>query len=284
LRHKLYSTACQLVRLVLVLALPLSQAQGQTAPTEAAPKGALSASLGYSNNSAFYGRTQAIAYPYASGELTYTSKFGVWASVSASNLLNTSAFVDETDLSLGWDKDLTKKIDVSASYSRFFFAPNSPLVKSSVNNFLEVAAGYDWGYVYSRLSADVLFGPDSHDGFLVLDNSRYFALKTLGKGVLSTEPKASLIAGTQNFDEVSVIQQIKRGNNGKNKGKGNQIVITTHSTRFDVLAYDLQVPLSYTVGKVAGEVTYRYLVPVNVLPDDDSSARSFVMGTLTVTF
>jgi hypothetical protein len=279
--------ACQLGPFALVLALPLSQARGQTTPAPAPAeeaKGALSVSLGYSNNSAFYGRTQATAYPYASGELTYTSKFGVWASVSASDLLNTSSFLDETDLSLGWDKDITKKVDVSLSYSRFFFAPNSPLVKSSVNNFLEVAGGYDWGYVYSRLNADLLFGPDSRDGFLVLDNSRYFALKSWSKGVLSTEPKASIITGTQDFNAVSVVQQIQRGNSGKNKGKGKPTTTTTYAKRFDVLAYDLQVPLSYTVGKVAGEVTYRYLIPVNVLEDDDSTARSFVMGTLTVTF
>ena len=55
----------------------------------------------------------------------------------AYNLLNTSILNDETDLSLGWDGDLSKKVDSSLSYSRFLFVANSSLVKSSVNNSID---------------------------------------------------------------------------------------------------------------------------------------------------
>jgi hypothetical protein len=248
----------------------------------------LSASLGYGSNLAFYGRIQPVNYPYLTTELLYTSKFGVWASVVVSNLLPTSTLVDETNLVVGWDGDLTKRLDASISYSRFFFPPNSPLIKSSVNNSIESYLGYDWGYLYSRLNADFLFGPDSRDGFVQLDNSRYFSLKRLGKGVLSTEPKVSALAGTQNFDAVSVVQQLQRGNStksiGKGKTKNHQITTTTYSTRFSVLAYELQLPLSYTIGKVTGQATYRYLIPVNLVDDEESVASSFFTATLQVTF
>lgn len=270
------------------MVVPLGVAQGQYAPEPLTPKhGSVSASLGYSSNAIFYGRTQPVPYPYLSTELLYTSKIGAWASVLASDLLPTGTVVDETDVSLGWDGDLTKKLDASFSYTHYFFAPNSPLIKSSVNNAFRAYLGYDWGYVYTRLNGDFLFGPASRDGFLVLDNSRYIALKKLGGGTLSTEPKVSVFAGTQNFDVVSGRQQLIRGNSaGKGNGNayGHYKTITTYSTRFDVLAYELQVPLRYTLGKVAGEVAYRYLLPVNVPADDASAASSYVTATVMVTF
>jgi hypothetical protein len=272
-----------------VVAWPLSQVHAQdTLATKASRRGALSVSMSYGSNLAFYGRVQPVAYPYLSTEFTYTSKFGVWASVVMSDLLPTNTVLDETNLLVGWDGDLTKHLDASVSYARYIFPSNSPLIKSSVNNALESYLGYDWGYVYSRLNANLLFGPDSRDGFLMLDNSRYFALKQLGKGVLSVEPKLSATAGTQNFDAVSVVQQLQRGNStkslGKGKSKNHQITTTTYSTRFSVLAYELQLPLSYTLGKLTGQVAYRYLVPVNLVDDEDSTPSSFFTASLQVTF
>lgn len=285
----LHSAATRLAWLFLLAAGSLGQAHAQdTLATKASRRGMLSASLGYGSNLAFYGRIQPVNYPYLTTELLYTSKFGVWASVVVSNLLPTSTLADETNLVVGWDGDLTKRLDASISYSRFFFPPNSPLIKSSVNNSIESYLGYDWGYLYSRLNADFLFGPDSRDGFVQLDNSRYFSLKRLKYRELSTEPKVSALAGTQNFDAVSVVQQLQRGNStksiGKGKTKNHQITTTTYSTRFSVLAYELQLPLSYTIGKVTGQATYRYLIPVNLVDDEESVASSFFTAALQVTF
>jgi hypothetical protein len=291
LRDTFYPVSGWLVWLMVIGAStwPLHAAQAQdTLATRAPRRGSLSALVGYGSNLAFYGRVQPVPYPYLTSEVRYTSRFGLWASVVVSDLLPTGTVLDETNLLAGWEGDLTKKLDASVSYARFFFAPNSPLIKSSVNNSVESYLGYDWGYVYTRLNADFLFGPDSRDGFVQLENSRYFALKTLGKATLSAEPKLGVIAGTQNFDAVSVVQQLQRGNSikslGKGKTKNHQITTTTYSTRFDVLAYELQVPVSYTLGKVMGQVSYRYLVPVNVPDDDESSPSSFLTATFLVTF
>jgi hypothetical protein len=277
--------------LVLAAALPLSQVRAQPAPVVPVPKttssGTLSGALSYGSNTVFYGRIQSTPYPYRSAELTYTSKWGIWGSVVASDLLATSALVDETDLLAGWDGDLTKKLDASVSYAHFFFAPNSPLIKSSVSNSVQMYVGYDWGHAYTRVNGDFLFGPDSRDGFIVLDNSRYIALRKLGCGVLSTEPKVSVIAGTQNFDSVSVVQQLIRGNSagkGNGKKKGHYTTVTSYSTRFTLLACELQVPLRYTLGKVAGEVAYRYLLPMNTLTENGKESRSYFTASFLVSF
>ena len=262
---------------------PSSQSGSATAPAAATAEdehGSLTATLGYGSNSSFFGRTQSTVYPYATGELTYTSKVGVWGSVMAYNLFSTATFIDETDLSFGYDHDLSQKVDFSASYSRFLFPAASPLVKASVNNSLDAALGYDWSYLYTRLNGAYLFGNGSGDFFLTLDNSHTFSID----GILTSDdyveitPRFSVTAGTQYFAENSVQQQIK---NGKPTKKAT--TTTVPANRFTALSYELRLPVTYTYGKVSAGVAYRYLVPVNVLPDDDSSARSYFTASLSVT-
>ncbi|GAC1369257.1 MAG: hypothetical protein NVS3B25_05740 [Hymenobacter sp.] len=287
--HTTFRYACLL--LVTLLANPAAWAQSSNAGAEtttaaaATPKektGYLSAALGYGSNSAFFGRTQTTAYPYLSQELTYTSKVGLWASVFNYDLLNTTSHLDETDASLGYDFDISTKADASISYSHFFFAPNSPLIKSAVNNALDAYVGYDWGYVYTRLNGSYLFGPNDQDFFLVLDNSRAFDIDGVftPKGYLTFTPKFSLTAGTQAFAETSTQQQIVRGNK---KAKVIRTSVVTESTRFTLLSYGLRLPVAYTLGKVSVEAAYRFLKPLNVLPDDDGSGRSYFTATLSVT-
>jgi hypothetical protein len=313
----------QLFRFILLSGLFLScysaagqQVSNQPLNTKPAPAdtivghGGFTAALSYSNNSAFFGRSQATRYPYMAGELTYKSRFGVWGSVMSYNLFDTSSFVDETDLSVGWDGDLSRTVDASLSYSRFLFAANSPLVKSSVNNSVDGYLGWDWQYVYSRLNATYLFG-ESNDAVLTLDNSRNFEIDRVftPKGYLSIVPRLSMTAGTQRFVATSIEQQELRGN-GKNKtkpnkGKGNgnggngngnggngngggggttvtTIITTTSSTRFQILTYELRVPVTYSLGMFSAQVAWRYAIPVNLLPDDVSGARSFFSTSLSL--
>ena len=247
--------------------------------------GGFTAALSYGNNSSFFGRTQTTRYPYLAGELTYKSRFGAWVSVVGYNLLNTTSSVDETDLSVGWDVDVSKKVDASASYSRFLFAANSPLVKSSINNSLDGYVGLDWGYVYSRLNAAYLFG-ETDDLFLVLDNSRNFEFGRVftPKGYLAIEPRVSVTAGTQRFAETNLVQQVQRGNKtpGRGRGNGGPNTITTTTTRFQALNYELRVPVTYSLGGVSVQVAWRYSKPLNLLPDDVSGARSYFTSSLSL--
>ncbi|WP_345122359.1 hypothetical protein [Hymenobacter antarcticus] len=266
------------------------QAVGSGQPTgspavgadSAARHGGFTAALSYGSNSSFFGRTQTTRYPYLAGELTYKSRFGVWGSAVSYDIFGTSSFVDETDLSAGWDFDLSKKVDASVSYSRFLFAANSPLVKSSVNNSFDGYLGWDWGYVYSRLNAAYLFG-DTNDLFLVLDNSRNFEFEQVftPRGYLAIEPRVSVTAGTQRFAETSLKQQIGRGNS-KGPGRGKNGTTTVTTTRLQVLNYELRLPVTYSLGAVSVQVAWRYAMPVNLLPDDVSGARSYFTSSLSL--
>ena len=231
------------------------------------------ASLSYGSNSAYFGRTQATAFPYAATNLAYSATSGLFASVEFYNLLNTAPLLDETDVSGGWTGNFSKTVDASASYSRFVFATGSELVKSSVNNSVDAYVGKDWGPFYSRLNGSYLFGKSlSGDGFLTVESSRYVEYSSLftAKDYISVEPQVSVAAGTQSFAEA-----------GLTKRHGTR---ARSSSSFGIVDYELSVPLTYTLGKVALDAGWRYVVPVNLPPDDvDSLALSIWSAGLTLT-
>lgn len=242
--------------------------------TTDAPHRQFAASLTYGSNSAYFGRTQATAFPYLATGLSYTSKGGLFAAASVYNLLNTPVAFDETDVSVGWAGDLSKTLDASVSYSRFVFAAGSELVKSSVNNSLDAYVGQDWGPFYSRLSGAVLFSRSvgSADGFLTLENSRYVEVPHVFRAVdyFSVEPTVSLSAGTQSFVEASLS---KRHGGRARAGRS-----------FSVVDYEFALPLTYTLGKVAVEAGWRYVIPVHLPADDvDSHALSIWTTGITLT-
>ena len=250
------------------------------ADTIAVPKRSFAAALSYGSNSTYFGRSQAVAFPYAAATLTYTAKSGLYGSVEFYNLLNTPTALDETDLTVGWGHDLGQTTDLDLSYSRFFFPANSELVKSSVNNALDIGLGQDWGAFYSRLSATYLFGnaAGKGDGFLILENSRSFETKH-GFGqhdYFAVEPVVSIAAGTQSFAETALTK--------RNKGRGN-LPVARSTRRFGLVDYEFGVPVSYNVGQLALSAGWRYVVPVN-LPADDVESRALSIWTLgaTVTF
>jgi hypothetical protein len=90
------------------------------------------------------------------------------------------------------------------------------------------------------------------------------------------------MAGTQRFVETSIDQQQQRGN-GRGRNKNAPTTSTTvTTTSFKLLNYELRVPLTYNLGVWAWQVAWRYSVPVNLLPDDVSGARSYFTTSLSV--
>ena len=246
------------------------------ADTTDVPTRRLAVALSYASNSTYFGRSQAVAFPYAAAALTYTAKSGFYGSVEFYNLLNTPPALAETDLTVGWEHDLGKTTDLSLSYSHFFFPASSELVKSSVSNAFDTGLGQDWGAFYSRLSATYLFGSAAGkgDGFLTLENSRSFETKH-GFGqhdYFAVEPVVSITAGTQSFAEAALTKR------NKGKGKGN-LPVARSVRRFGLVDYEFGIPVSYYVGKLELSAGWRYVVPVN-LPADDVESRALSTWSL----
>ena len=253
----------------------------------------IGATLG--NNSSYLGRYQSARLPYYATDVTYKHKSGWWMAATAYQVLNSVSFIDEVDLMGGWNMDLTKKLDASFYYSRFFFSPESDLIKASVSNSFNASAGLDWGFVYTRLSGSLLLG-EATDFFLVLENSRYFEIEKFlhKKDYLSFEPKISLIAGTQTFVETHLVKRnspvsapinspVGGGRPGGGPGGPSAPGSTdsqSSTTAFSIMTYELNLPLSYTFHKTSLEFSGRYTIPVNLLDGDTSTPQLFLTASI----
>jgi hypothetical protein len=252
---------------------------------------ALFAGVTYGNNSSFLGRYQTQVLPYYSADISYKTKAGLWFSCVAYGISGTATLVDEIDLLAGWNFNVSKRLDASLFYTRYFFTETTDLLKSSVQNTTSASLGLDWGLLYSKISSNYIFG-GANDVFLVFDNSRYIEFPRVfnDKDYLSIEPKVSIIAGTQTFVESHMISQGTPvsvpigggpgGPRGRPSGGGSTYSTTAESSRtsFNILSYEVSLPLAYTTGRLSFEVSGRYCKPVNLLEGDNSVPQFFFTG------
>ena len=244
--------------------------------------------LTYGSNSSFLGRYQTEVLPYYSADISYKSKGGFFLSVLAYDINNSLTFLDEVDVMAGWNIDLSKRVDASVFYTRYFFTESTELIKASVANTASASMGLDWSYLYSKITGHYIFG-GAHDFFLVIDNSRYIEFPQIFRkdDYFALDPKISIITGTQTFVDTHYVSQgtplIRPGNapsrgNPGSGGSTNPSTTETSQTIFNVLSYEFSLPVSYNTGRFSFEITGRYSIPVNLLEGDPSVPSFFFTG------
>ncbi|MBJ6117105.1 hypothetical protein JAO76_02805 [Pontibacter sp. BT310] len=270
----------------------VGSAHAQTTEDSVTRKASWNFAIEAANNSSFFGRNTATQYPYAAATLTYAHASGFWVSATSYQLFNTKDYIDETDLSVGYSFAISKRMTGNLSYSRFFFSENAPMVKSVTENAASLNTTLDWKYLYSSLTTSYFFG-ESNDLIVQFENSRYIGLNPIwnGRNPVGLDPKIGVTGGTQEFSETYTVERKKELGDWfedvLTPGKGNNPKTTTTTTtkhKFQVLSYDLYVPLVIMLGNFELEPTYRYSIPVNKLEGDESEAKSFVSVKASYTF
>jgi hypothetical protein len=252
----------------------------------------LSLGLSYGNNSSFLGRYQSKTLPYLSADVSYVTKTGFWISVIAYDIHGTPSRTDEFDLLGGWSGDLSKRVDASFYYTKFFFAENTELLKAYVSHSFSASLGLDWKILYTKATSSLIIG-DSPDFFLIIDNSRYLEISRIfsKNDYISFEPRVSFIGGTQTFVESFYINQgVPGGPPGSKPGMGGPpgsgspdgstsgTTVSYYEKRFQMLSYEFSMPITYGFGNFAFEVSGRYSTPMN-LPEGYTLKPQFFATT-----
>ncbi|MFD2515154.1 hypothetical protein ACFSRY_14875 [Pontibacter locisalis] len=304
---------------ILLFAAPAELVEADTATDSVKVKeGWWTVGAEVANNSSFFGRNTITRYPYAAASLTYIHRTGVWASVTSYQLFNTDTYIDETDISVGYSFKIRDLVEANLSYSRFIFGENTPLVNAFTSNALSAKAALDWGILYTGLTSSYVFG-ENHDLFAVLENSRFIPLNPLwsGKHVIGLDPKITITAGTQRFYEThttttqdksglptsggstgsgpisgspvgGVLDPLnpggKKSPNNPNTGGTTTTTTITSDSKFNVINYELKIPVVIYLGNFELEPAYRYSIPVNKIEGDESKAQSFYSFNISYTF
>ena len=224
----------------------------------------------YNSNVNYYGQATNEKLPYILANATLRLPFGLYFSAGSYKLLNYGSGISETDLGIGYEYEFTPKLTAGIGYTRSFFPTNSPLLRASNENNLNVTVDYLWSWLKSSVSTDYAFGKEQ-DVFLSLTNSKEIDLGSLfsDKNQIAIEPTFEISTGTRHFVETYLIQKEKR-NNSNNKGKapissGNSTqstttTLTVPSTTFQVLSYNLKLPLTFSRANYMAEASIQYSV------------------------
>ena len=226
-------------------------------PVEKKSYGLVSAN--YSSDLIFLGRKSSAKTPYLSAAAGYYHTSGLFINGAASYLATPGVNrIDLFTVTSGYDLYL-KNFSAGISGTKYFFNNKSYTVKSELSGNVSAYINYDFdivdvyidGSTYFSNTTDLILGAAvSHTFYAVNDN-------------LTITPTVYLNAGTQNY--YSNYANNRRFRRNMTGGGGSSPMGTgmTGASSFNVLDYELSVPVSYTINKFRFSFYPVYAIPVN---------------------
>lgn len=217
-------------------------------------------STNYNSNIVFLGRKSSLAAPYLSAFAGYYHKSGLFINGGASYLAAAGENrFDLFTLTTGYDYYL-KNFSAGISGTKYFFNNKSYTVKSDLSGYVSSYADYDFNIVEVYINAGAYFSntTDFISG-VALSHTFYAA-----DGNLTIVPAFYMNAGTQNYyssysNNLRFRRNMMGGGGSSTMGTGMAGALS-----FNVLDYELGVPVSYTLNNKFGFSFYPvYAIPVS---------------------
>ncbi|MBC7912929.1 MAG: hypothetical protein H7Y07_02300, partial [Pyrinomonadaceae bacterium] len=211
-------------------------------------KTSLSLASIYASDASYYGQTASERLPYVLANASLNFASGFFISAGAYKLITIGSGISGIDLSAGFDFKLTKKLSSSISYTRSFFPDSSLLLQSTNVNMASASLSYDWKVFNTGLNVDYAIG-DENALYMTFNISKSLDLGSIGaKDYISIEPTFQLAGATQRITTTEVIPPPQRGGFlplplSKKARKPQYREVT--ETSFDLLSYNLKLPLAY---------------------------------------
>jgi hypothetical protein len=244
-------------------------------------KSTLTVGAVYANNASYYGERAQESTPYGAIAATYRFRSGIYLSGLSYRLLNEkNSTISASSLGAGALIKLSKKLSADLSYSHSFYPNYSPLLQAADPDNGSLAFTYE-SWITATLTGDYAFGR-SQDGFATAAVSKSINLFSIGpKAVLTINPSADIVAGTQHFYQTYLAEQKLRDSvlgillnpvTGNPSG-GNNTVATT---AFNFLSCNFKFPLSYNRANYVLEAMYQCSVLSREVENDPGKVNSFV--------
>jgi len=220
------------------------------------------------------GRSDTVRTPTVIPEVKYTLKSGIYFSGSLDFIPNRKKKkLDGGDLSAGYDFDITDDLSGGISYSRLFYSSNSTQIASAIRNTFNVNFNYDIGDIISpTISADYNINKQGiHSDVLVnLGLTHDFNITGVfsDADVLLISPTATVNTGSQNFYDAYLTQ--KKIKNAKRTAAQSALLAkyTNQLSQYNLMDYELSVPLEYKTGHFIFHFTPTYAIVENQLPKE----------------
>lgn len=246
------------------------QAFSQTDSTaESDKKVTLTVGATYANNVSYYGQKAAESMPYIAASASLRLPFGLYFTGTGYRLLNDSGrVVSASAAGIGFAFNLTKKLTADLSYSHTFFPDNSPFLQAANPDNASASLKYEY-WMTTGVNADYHFGKQQ-DIFVTLSTEKQITLGSLfkDKDLVTLTPLIEITGGTQRFYQTYISQKLLRDSLlglplpgiGGLTGTESGSTTTSTTTQFNLLSYNLRVPLAYNRAHYMIEAAYQLSV------------------------
>lgn len=255
----------------------------QTDSTEDTNKKAtLTLGATYSNNANYYGQKAEEKMPYVAGSATFKLRNGIYFSGTGYKLLNDSGSVFSAgSAGVGIAFNLSKKLTADIGYSHTFFPDNSPFLQAANPDNISGSLNYEY-WMTTGVNVDYAFG-QQQDIFVTLSTEKLISLGHLfsQKDLVTLTPSIDVVGGTQRFYETYITAKNLRDSLlgillpplGSDPEPTST---TTTTTSFDLLSYNLRVPLAYNRAHYMIEVAYQLSILGKKAASGSGTSNSFL--------
>ena len=217
----------------------------------------------YLSNSVYAGRKDtANTLPYLTPSIEYNHKSGFYAGAFLGLLPNSNFDRDFFSLDAGYIFDTIGKFSGSVFLNKLFYNSNSANVQSDIKFSSGLSITYDAKYVNITANGNVMFGTKT-DFSLSLYLDHQFSFGDEEKYLLTIDPTVTSFLGSSGYYQ-NYRYKIKKNNGGGNGGVPQNVTITVSSpNKFQIMSYDLSLPINFDKGNWGLYFVPTYSIPVN---------------------
>ena len=240
--------------------LPILSFSQETNTTKTTQKDELSASVNYQSALHYFGRTDSLKSSGLFPSVGFQSKTGLYAQGNFIFVQSTGQATTYTGTTLeaGYRFPQSDHFSGNLFYSQFLYNDKSTLVQSALKSQTGINVSYLNKIVNINGGADLKFSNQTDAGATLGLDHLFIFNKGMGHSAIAIDPSVYAYAGTQKFTNTYFEKKNVLGFPVTQQ-------TTEQVTQFNVLSYELSMPVVFVSGKFNASVTPSYVIPQNLV-------------------
>jgi hypothetical protein len=227
-------------------------------------KDEFSASINYQSALHYFGRVDSLKSSGVFPVIGLKSKSGVYLNSTFIFFKNSATSLNYTGtiLEAGYRFPYSKNFSGNVYYDHFLYKDKSVLVQSALKGQAGINTAWNNKVVNVNLGGDVKFSNSETDFGITAGVDRLFLFTDLiDNVVVAINPTAYLYSGTHNY-----FKNVKKSN-GQGIGSllGNNSTSIEQAKQFEILAYEVSLPVVLVKGKFNAYISPAYVMPQNLV-------------------
>ncbi len=246
-------------RLLLLVCLPFG-AMAQETENKSTQKNELSTSINYQSALHYFGRTDSLVSSGLFPSIGFQSSIGLYAQGSFIFVQNKAVplYYTGTTIEAGYRFPQTDHFSGNLFYSQFLYKDKSTLVQSALRSQTGINLNYLNKFININTGLDLKFSNQTDVGATIGLDHLFLFNKGMGKSAIALVPSAYAYFGTQKFTNTYLEKKNVLGFPVTQQ-------TTKQVTQFNILSYELSMPIVFVSGKFNASITPSYTIPQNLV-------------------